>query len=328
MILTSDEYKVVWKYKTPLNSDYLNILMNGTTPGLVTLPSIELRTESAVIGAFSAFVKPVDAQNNYIEDEIIKVQINVEKEIEGIIADTVSIAGVRGIGLRVVDTGDGTEVFIEPVMGADCPNYKGIFIAAAYNDGDDFNCSVNGAEYSDLLLTQLGYDPSFWLSPASPRRNKDLQYYPTRWEFRSANDVVSYTIISSVIGRNHRQEFIDSKKIFVNIGGVTRFIEKVPSYFDLPEIDGENEFTFINFYCDDYLDPTYQVHLNTIKLEIVRNSSYNSTMNSKTRNLIPLVSVFFGNEDKYTCDYATLISPVKLFSKTNMQISDNTLNII
>ena len=71
MLLTSDEYKVVWKYKTPLNSDYLNILMNGTTPGLVTLPSITLSTESAVIGSFSAFVQPIDAQNNYIEGEIV-----------------------------------------------------------------------------------------------------------------------------------------------------------------------------------------------------------------------------------------------------------------
>ena len=328
MILTSDEYKVVWKYKTPLNSDYLNILMSGTTPGLVTLPSIELRTESAVIGSFSAFVQPIDAQNNYIEGEIVKVQINVEKEIEGIIADTPTVAGVRGIGLRVIDTGNGTEVFIEPVMGADCLNYKGIFIATAYNDGDEFNCSVNGAEYSDLLLSHLGYDSSFWLSPASPRRNKDLSYYPTRWEFRSANDVVSYTIIQSAQDRNHRQEFINSKKIFVNIGGVTHFIENVPSYFDLPEIDGENEFTFINFYCDDVIDPTYQVPLSTVKLQIVRGSSYVSSINSKTRNIIPLVSVFFGNDNKYTCDNETLISPVKFFSKTNMEINENVLNII
>ena len=124
------------------------------------------------------------------------------------------------------------------------------------------------------------------------------------------------------------KQFINSKKIFVNIGGVTHFIENIPSHFDLPEIDGENEFTFINFYCDDVIDPTYQVHLSTVKLQIVRGSSYGSSINSKTRNIIPLVSVFFGNDNKYTCDYATLISPVKFFSKTNMVINENVLNII
>lgn len=325
MELTSDEYKVVWKYKTPLNSDYLNILMNGTTPGLVTLPSIELSNGIAIIGSFSAFVQPIDADGNYIEGEIVKVQVSVQKQIDGITANGESVVGVRGIGLKVIDTDNGTEVHIEPVMGANCLNYKGIFIATAYNDGNSVNCSVNGAEYSDLLLSHIGYDPSFWLSPASPRRNNELNYHPRRWEFRSANDVVSYTIISSGASRDHRQEFIDSKKIFVNMGGFTHFIEYIPSYFDLP-ITAEDEFTFITFYCEDDIDPTYQEHVKTIKLGIV--DSYSSNINSDTRNVIPFVSVFFGNTNGYTCDNETLISPVKFFSKTNMEISENTLKII
>ena len=118
--LDPNQYKAVWKHKTPLNSDYLNILLEGQEPGLVSLPTITSGESGVTVGPFSAFVQPVDENENYLPNEIIKVVVTQDTLVT-VVRDVDNTAKTRGIGLKDVKTETETRIYIDADDASGCP---------------------------------------------------------------------------------------------------------------------------------------------------------------------------------------------------------------
>lgn len=334
--LDPNQYKAVWKHKTPLNSDYLNILLEGQEPGLVSLPTITSGESGVTVGPFSAFVQPVDENENYLPNEIIKVVVTQDTLVT-VVRDTDGTAKTRGIGLKVVKTGTETRILIDAVDAAGCAGYKGIFIASVLYPQGTSDCwaTTNGADFSDLLLTKLGYDPSFWVSPVSPRRNvgykANVNDLISLWEIRFHND-----IYDNILPNDHNWSF-DTFPILpmINQGGYT-----------LPAVGFSSSEVASNHSCWDlsstslidieylyvYLKRTTYTNDNPIALglgggHLIHSGAYQHEDYSTSvypSNSIPMVYLTTANT---TNIYESGIKPMKTFYGLYINVSSDTLQI-
>lgn len=324
--LDPNQYKAVWKHKTPLNSDYLNILLEGQEPGLVSLPTITPGESGVTVGPFSAFVQPVDENENYLPNEIIKVVVTQDTLVT-VVRDVDNTAKTRGIGLKVVKTETETRISIDAVDAAGCPYYKGIFIASVLYPQDTQDCwaTTNGADFSDLLLTKLGYDPSFWASPVSPRRNvgykANVNDLISLWEIRFHNDNMKST--QTDYSLNGTKGAVP----FISIGGYMICIFRI----------NDNNFNLYNAYSTT----TYSIIIMLASNWDRNNGSYMSLTSTEvssrsseyvgilaTTNLIPMAAITSDNTSNHIANtYVDEIRAAKLLTNLKIDVTNNELRI-
>ena len=208
--------KIGWKYSTPLQADYLNTFMSGVhTPGLLSRPKFRVDKitnvgATVVMDPFSMFIVPTDkhsqwkdANNETIIDRLVKISLSTEYTFQ-IAPDTVAIGftysfnNEKGIP-QSQWFGDITIFQEEDVVSGNIAEFDGIIIGTvqAFRDpakadtpeNYKYSITTNGAEISDALLIQEGWNPKCWLSLISPRRlnNQNMKY--NKLEVRSHNDL-------------------------------------------------------------------------------------------------------------------------------------------
>lgn len=182
--------KIGWKYSTPLRADDLNTFIAGiTSPGLVTRIKITTQSSSessmVSISPFSMYVVPTDKDKS---STLVKITTT----------STVTLTVGKGhcaIGFDYSFANDGlpqSQWFgsFEPLTPAEAKDYKGIIVATVMTYEHDgavtFSITDKGADISDCLLLQEGWDPCCWLSVISPRRMEGN--FINKLEVRKHND--------------------------------------------------------------------------------------------------------------------------------------------
>ena len=175
---------IVWKFTTPLRAEYLNKAISSLTgPGLATRPSCTCTASSGVgnltINPFSLFVEPKDKKSTFVDENGNRpitslVKIYVEEPVSMLIHDnTVAIGFTYSFTNNGVDQPLWYGDFVILTIG-DIAAFDGIIIATVqhYTDGGTTYYSVrtSGADISDALLREEGWNPLCWVSVVSPRR--------------------------------------------------------------------------------------------------------------------------------------------------------------
>ena len=187
-----------WKYYTPLKSDYINSFMGSVcTPGLVTRPLINIDVDTngttngscmCTINPFTCYMVPQDTSTSVIDENdkqkpvrLVKITTQTATNKMAILSDHVAI------GLNYALANLDTHMFSQdwyaefvPLTISDISSFKGIIIATVQCFIDTisaqgqtkywFSITTSGADISNVLLQQEGWDPSCWISLISPRR--------------------------------------------------------------------------------------------------------------------------------------------------------------
>ena len=200
-----------WKFSTPLQADYLNTFLAGiTNPGLLTRPQFKLGQPTSAgvdvtISPFSAIIVPNDKYITQTVDEnnkhpILKV---IKVTTTSPVVITVGHSDIA-IGFEYSFTTNGTTtqaqwygefVPLDPtdiadfMTGAD-GNPKGIIIGTIqfYEESGSktYSITTSGADISDALLREEGWNPACWVSVVHPSRTDAGRY--NRLEVRKHND--------------------------------------------------------------------------------------------------------------------------------------------
>jgi len=177
---------IVWKYTTPLRAEYLNRLVAGLTgPGLASRPKCTVSTSAGVgnltINPFSLFIEPNDKKSSF-ETEDGKHPVN--SLVKVFVEEPVSLVvntNIVAVGFTYSFTNNGQN---QPVWygdfvllaANDVEAFEGIIIATVqhYTDSSTgmtyYSVRTSGADISDILLNEEGWNPNCWLSLVSPRR--------------------------------------------------------------------------------------------------------------------------------------------------------------
>ena len=200
-----------WKFSTPLQADYLNSFLAGiTNPGLLTRPHFQLGTPTSAgidvtISPFSLLMVPndkfiteyVDENNKHPILKVVKLTTTVNSPI------TISQSDIA-IGFEYSFTTNGTNAQaqwygefvpldsteIDSFLHDENGNPKGIIIATVQyynNEGKGYySISTNGADISDALLREEGWNPNCWVSLVHPSRTVSGRY--NKLEVRKHNN--------------------------------------------------------------------------------------------------------------------------------------------
>jgi len=175
---------IVWKFTTPLKAAYLNKLIAGlTSPGLASRPNCTVTTSNGIgnvtINPFSLFIEPKDKKSTFTDEDGNNpinslVKIMVEEPVQLNVNNT-SVA----IGFTYSFTNNGADQplwygdFVILAAG-DIAAFDGIIIATVqhyeYNGIVYYSVRTSGADISDVLLVEEGWNPNCWVSLVSPRR--------------------------------------------------------------------------------------------------------------------------------------------------------------
>ena len=203
---------IVWKYTTPLKAEYLNKLIAGvTSPGLISRPKCTVVTASGVgsvtIDPFSLFIEPHDKKASFEGEDgkhpiVSLVKIFVEESVK-LVVNTSTIA--IGFTYSFSNT-DGTDQplwygdFVTLTV-SDIAEFDGVIIATVqhYIEGGVtyYSVKTSGADISDALLIEEGWNPNCWVSLISPRRmnvEDGGTGYLNQLEVRSHNEQFAHYI--------------------------------------------------------------------------------------------------------------------------------------
>lgn len=165
--------KIIWKYETPLQGEYLaRSLFGGITPGLVSPLDVEIDDTGAKLSiksSFQCYIRP----DNYYEDENSQgLLVKVDQEISGgdILSYTVLEDNAIALGIRYTWVSDTSqEAVIETLyyddVTDDLTDYKGVILCCfdtvnkrVYPNMADFTLSysqtvpaLSGVGYRGLL---------------------------------------------------------------------------------------------------------------------------------------------------------------------------------
>lgn len=193
----SGNQQITWKYYTPLQGDYLNNILGGmATPGLLSRPNfmIDTSNQSVTVGPFTCLLIPNDSNNKvngapdntgntYISSNreypvrLVKVTVTSSSgtDPQPIANNTVAI-GISFSFNAGTNSPRNWYASIDCLVSSDIPSYKGIIIGTVQrisrNGDTDIGWSIttSGADISNILLQEEGWDPKCWLSLISPRR--------------------------------------------------------------------------------------------------------------------------------------------------------------
>ena len=189
--------RIGWKYSTPLHADYLNTFLTGfNNPGLLSRPKFTLGRVTNVgcavtINPFTMLIEPLDKVTSETSENglpliqsIVKVttmastQVNITPDsvalgfrysfANGLVQQSSWYGEFVVIGKNEASTFDGiiiatVQSFLEPGKEDRTENYK-------------YSVTTSGAEISDALLRDEGWNPECWLSLISPRRRTNGKY--------------------------------------------------------------------------------------------------------------------------------------------------------
>lgn len=172
--------QVTWKYQTPLVSSSLNFMLYGFSgPGLCSYPKITVSTNEVTVGPFSLICQLYGSDDKKC-NKMVKVATTLENRI-AITTNTVAIGFEYTHNDQSSNYGE-----IKALDAEDASNYKGVIIASVYwNNGISYATS-EGADISDYLLKEQGWDCNKWVSLISPRRRSDDKLY---LELRNHNNL-------------------------------------------------------------------------------------------------------------------------------------------
>lgn len=205
---------ITWKYSTPLKADYLNILMNKvSSEGLCVRPKFSVLSSgtsvSVTIFPFSMVVHPYDDVSVSVDEngepftaKMVKVNLNSQVTVA---IDSTHIAlgfdySFRNNGVATSQWyGDIRALTLEDVIGSAASGkepYKGIIIGTIIHyttstGSLEHSVSTMGADISDLLLTEEGWDCKRWVSLISPRRFNLSHSEYDELELRCHNELYS-----------------------------------------------------------------------------------------------------------------------------------------
>ena len=178
--------QIVWKYTTPLKAEYLNKLVSGlTTPGLVSRPKYTVTTASGSgsvkIGPFQLFIEPHDKKADYESEngthpikDLVKVFVEEDVTLD-INTNTIAI----GFTYSFSNHGSNQPLWygdFVTLTAGDMDEFDGIVIATVQHYLDSstgithYSVHTSGADISDTLLVEEGWNPNCWVSLISPRR--------------------------------------------------------------------------------------------------------------------------------------------------------------
>jgi hypothetical protein len=180
------EQTIVWKYTTPLRAEYLNKLIAGvTSPGLITRPKCTVVTASGTgsvtINPFQLFIEPHDKKATFVDEDgknpiISLVKVYVEKPVTKIInTNTIAI----GFTYSFSNAGNNQPIWygdFVTLTASDMDSFDGVIVATVQHYLDSgtgityYSVKTSGADISDALLVEEGWNPNCWISLISPRR--------------------------------------------------------------------------------------------------------------------------------------------------------------
>lgn len=180
------EQTIVWKYTTPLRAEYLNKLIAGvTSPGLITRPKCTVVTASGTgsvtINPFQLFIEPHDKKATFVDEDgknpiVSLVKVYVEKPVTKIInTNTIAI----GFTYSFSNAGNDQPIWygdFVTLTASDMDSFDGVIIATVQHYLDSgtgithYSVMTSGADISDALLVEEGWNPHCWVSLISPRR--------------------------------------------------------------------------------------------------------------------------------------------------------------
>lgn len=190
------QQRIGWKYSTPLQADYLNTFLAGlSTPGLLSRPVITYGqgTSSGIditINPFSMLIVPSDKYDNSAIDvygntiPLYAVKVTTTTKV----TMTVSASDIAvGFTYSFTNNGNTQTQWYGEFRSLDVTDLDdfinsqhGLIIATIqkYETGNTVYYSINtrGADISDVLLREEGWNPKCWLSLVHPIRSNGGKY--------------------------------------------------------------------------------------------------------------------------------------------------------
>jgi len=197
--------RIGWKYSTPLQADYLNTFIAGfSTEGLITRPAIDIgRTSSGAditIHPFSLLICPEDTistlvkdeDGNYLKQKMVKITTTNDVKIS--ITEYTMAVGFEYTFKEPAGTMQSQWYGeIVPLTPNKLAEFNGIIIATCqvYKTPDEvkhYSVTTSGADISDFLLINEGWNPQKWFSLIHPKRALASGIYYNKLEVRTHND--------------------------------------------------------------------------------------------------------------------------------------------
>lgn len=198
--------QIGWKYSTPLQAEYLNTFIAGlTSPGLVTRPKFTCQTVSGngqiSISPFSMYIEPDDETSTYVDENgkyPIKSLVKITTTTNVSLTVTKSVIAI-GFDFSFTNNKIAQSQWygsFTPLTINNIDSFKGLIIGTVFNSTSSlgnitYMIRTNGADISDSLLREEGFDPLCWLSLVSPRRISETNGgtgYLNQLEVRCHND--------------------------------------------------------------------------------------------------------------------------------------------
>lgn len=203
-----------WKFSTALKADELNtFFMDCSGPGLLTRPCFQYSKPTSAgieitIYPFAMLVAPSDKYNQfYVNGSVSNEEGDKKPTLKlvkitttALLTLTVSNSDVAiGFSYSFANSGVLTSQWYGEFVTLDAQkleefknNHSGIIIATVQNRVNAtgsrfFSITTNGADISDALLRQEGWNPRCWLSVVHPYRAVSNKY--NRLEVRCHNDL-------------------------------------------------------------------------------------------------------------------------------------------
>lgn len=194
--------RIGWKYSTPLQAEYLNTFIAGiTSPGLVTRPDLLISgsydsSMLTIAPYFSMFVNPTEDNKDNESKRLIKVSTTSPVQLN---FDSTSVAIGFKFSFAPPSNIPQSQWFgefevltkAEAHSGDYAEGGNGLIIATLMHRqvGTQYYhwASTNGADISDCLLREEGWDPCHWVSLISPRRIGGVEGHLNKLEVRKHN---------------------------------------------------------------------------------------------------------------------------------------------
>ena len=173
--------RIGWKFSTPLKAEYLSSFLSGfSNAGLLTRPELSVTsgtsTPMVTIKPFSILIEPTDLQKDVGVITKITFTLNTDLQINNTI---VAIGVTYSFRNENAEQSEWYAEF-ETLTQAEVEDYKGVIIATVQSFKPDniefFSVTTSGADISDALLRNEGWNPNCWLSLISPRRSIDGKF--------------------------------------------------------------------------------------------------------------------------------------------------------
>ena len=329
------DQKIGWKYSTPLKADYLSTFIAGfSQPGLVTRPAMIITTTetgaNVTIRPFSLLIQPSDMKTDVTDENGNNIIVRLAKVTTESNVTVPIDENTRAIGFRYMfkqhsqETGqsewygDFVALDTNAIRGSD--PFEGIIIATCMcninNDTSDkyFSVTTSGADISDLLLKEEGWNPNCWVSLVSPRRavlsNDKITY--TKLELRNHNS----SFASYVNGTSGCNYISAPTYTFINNGDVTGIYESGVIYHTVS--DTKTPFIY-NGICFNSNGLTCTDYGNSIPLSNTQGGilAIAESVHSGSTCTDTLAESFTNRIKLYPC----------IKEQLNIYVSDNTLYI-